>query len=558
MTGRISRLLSAVRGRLAGSQAGTLPASIAELTAGVDGPVVLLVNGDSRTPLADWLEAFGAERLTVLSADGHPIPGVRWLEVSGRREIEQQLMLLGSCAAIVDEVAADPVKQFERWARFGPAVGKGGWYAIRATSTPETWQERVEDLGQEVDDNLRAELVAAAAALRPAAGHLLLPQLHRHLLRVGERSIGAILPTRNPELVVTELAGRPAIEIPGRARVVAHGSEDVPIPQAPIEAQRLVCRWYRGELEVRTHLVTMVGDTLLPPSFRHSWANQLRNDELLPVGRSFAELKPRDVPPAVRLEGDYFDLNGAWPGHFGHVMTESLGKLWAWDEARAKVPGLKGLYRLPPGAEGPTFEAELFGAFGIPAEQIHWATTNVLVDSYVSPTVPWHNGRPFHFHPAIEDVWERLRTKFVTHDATSPSKIFVSRGHGERACRNQAEVEAWFAARGFAVVFPERLPLPEQATLFANAKVVAGFAGSALFNLLYADHVDKLIVLTHEGYTARNEWLFGMAVADELHYFWSEPDVRRAPGVKWRLAFHSTWAFDFDRFGAELEEAIAP
>ena len=555
MSRRGNSVLSGVHRRLAALRGRTLAARLAKLTAGVDGPVVLLLDGNAHNDLSTWVEAFGAARLTVL-AEHSPVPheGVRCVVVAGRREIDQELALLGACRIVVDEIAADPDKQLARWARFGLHVDLGGWYVVRAATSPLAWQAKVATFGEEVEPRMRAFLIESALHAVLAADHLLLPKRRRHVLRVNDRTADLLLPRRNPELQITTLASRPAELVTSRLQVFSHGPNDVFLPEVPFEAPRLTCQWYRGEVEARAQMLTISGATALPPSFRHAWAERPGNHGLADVGRRFAELPESTGAPA--LAGDYFDLNAAVPGHFGHVMTESLGKLWAWDEARRAIPGLQGLYRLPKGAEAPGFEATLFEAFGVPSDDIHWVTSDVSIESYVSPTVPWHNGRPFHFHPAVVDVWQRLRAALVIPGQATPERIFVSRGNGERPCRNQAEVEAWFAQRGFDVVFPERLSLPDQATLFANARVVAGFAGSALFNLLYAEHVDKVILLSHEQYSARNEWLYAVSVADELHYFWSEPETKAAAGVRWRASFHSTWSFDFERFGAELEQVV--
>ena len=67
-----------------------------------------------------------------------------------------------------------------------------------------------------------------------------------------------------------------------------------------------------------------------------------------------------------------------------------------------------------------------------------------------------------------------------------PLRLFCSRRPGKRSCHNAAEVEALFAAHGFAVVFPEDHPLPEQVRMVRDADVVAGFAGSGMFQIAFA------------------------------------------------------------------------
>lgn len=89
------RVTSAVQSRLAALRSRTLAARLAKLSAGVDGPVVLLLAGDVQHDLSTWVAAFGAARLTVL-AEHSPVlhEGVRCVAVAGRREIDQELTLL--------------------------------------------------------------------------------------------------------------------------------------------------------------------------------------------------------------------------------------------------------------------------------------------------------------------------------------------------------------------------------------------------------------------------------------------------------------------------------
>ena len=69
----------------------------------------------------------------------------------------------------------------------------------------------------------------------------------------------------------------------------------------------------------------------------------------------------------------------------------------------------------------------------------------------------------------------------------------MSRGSGAKAnrvCRNAKDVERYFADRGYTVVYPEDLSLAHQVATFREARVVAGFGGSAMFNLMYAEKLE--------------------------------------------------------------------
>ena len=78
--------------------------------------------------------------------------------------------------------------------------------------------------------------------------------------------------------------------------------------------------------------------------------------------------------------------------------------------------------------------------------------------------------------PRWVPAWRRARRP--SNQASRRSvRLFCSRRPGKRSCHNAAEVEGLFAAHGFAVVYPEDHPLPEQARMVRDADVVAGFAG---------------------------------------------------------------------------------
>jgi len=63
--------------------------------------------------------------------------------------------------------------------------------------------------------------------------------------------------------------------------------------------------------------------------------------------------------------------------------------------------------------------------------------------------------------------------------------IFVTRNGAARDLANEAEVGAALQARGFSVVNPGRLSLPEQMAVFQRARTVVGAHGAGLANLAF-------------------------------------------------------------------------
>ena len=77
-------------------------------------------------------------------------------------------------------------------------------------------------------------------------------------------------------------------------------------------------------------------------------------------------------------------------------------------------------------------------------------------------------------------------------DPAGSERLFVSRRrHGDlnRLCRDADQVESVFADHGFDIVYPEDYSLPDQAALFRTARVVAGFGGSGMFNLMHCQQL---------------------------------------------------------------------
>jgi capsular polysaccharide biosynthesis protein len=325
-------------------------------------------------------------------------------------------------------------------------------------------------------------------------------------------------------------------------------------------------RHYRGEIAMVSNALLHTPFTALPDSFRHHLSTNPTNPGLIDVSGDFARVRPRDRP-RTRLEGSYNHLDSENSGHYGHLLTEVMSRLWGWDEAKRQLPDLKAIFRIRYANERkPVLEQRIFGAFGIDVDDIVWVHEPVWLESVVGATPMWHNQVPHYVHPGLMSVWDRVRASLL-NEASAPTegfdrsggkRIFVSRQDisTNRACRNTREVESFFADRGFDVVYPENHDLAVQAAIFDRAEVVAGFGGSAMFNIVFSRDYQALILLNHEAYTARNEHLYTALLGGDIHYFWSTPDVPHPEGGWTEEAYYSSWAFDFERNSETLTEVI--
>jgi capsular polysaccharide biosynthesis protein len=331
-------------------------------------------------------------------------------------------------------------------------------------------------------------------------------------------------------------------------------------PARVLDSPASYLRHYEGEIGLLEGALAITENVILPDSFRWYDAPRVTHPRLLDIGGDYARLRqPVPWDNAAELDGSYFHFDYVNSGHYGHLMTEGLSKLWGWPLAKAADPDLKLVFRIPrrhrpQRRDYPDFS--LLRAFGVPEEDVVAVRGPVRVRSLVAATPMWHNHLPFHAHPDVARIWERLRAGFGRSPSDGVPRIFVTRRVGARACRNVEEVEAVFTAAGFRIVNPPGLSTAEQCEVFSAARVVAGFGGTGMFNLAYAHRVEDVIVLNQNSYDARNEHLFAAVHGARLHNFWSPADVPHPPDGWTRKAFRSTWAFDFDECGPPLRRLL--
>lgn len=336
-------------------------------------------------------------------------------------------------------------------------------------------------------------------------------------------------------------------------------SPNLPQPDAEISVPKRYLRAYSGDVRMVERCLTLQGNVALPQSFRFHLEQTLSNPRLENLDKDFGVIKNDLNYSWDYLPGVYYDLDSSNSGHFGHLTTEVLSRFWGWDEAKKQYPDLKALFRIrTPGERDPKLERTLFEAYGIAEQDIVWSPVPVQVDTLVAATPMWHNQFPHYADLEIRETWARMRDHLVDPEGPKYDRLFVSRrpSFANRQCHNTPELEQLFKAEGFTVIYPEDYSLAEQASIFANARVVAGFGGSALFNVMFASKLESLIVLNHQAYTARNEFMYGAVLGVDVTYFWSKPEKSHPIGGWSEAAYFSNWKFDFAALGSTLKKLL--
>jgi capsular polysaccharide biosynthesis protein len=407
----------------------------------------------------------------------------------------------------------------------------------------------------------RGRMLADRRVLSEAIGQLRMG--HQHVMAVNQ--VPALAKMREHEMDhVLRLRparfGRVLETVPGgrfQSRCVSRQSTERPVePIHPTyNAPPVSLREYTNVICLPQQ-VARQRNLLLPDTFRKNDAPRLMHSRLEETSERFA--RPLDRRTPTPLPGTYYYLDSEFPGHFGHALTEQLSRLWALPVAQQAHPNLKVLMsRRPSRRQLTTFERQILAAAGLADDDIVLVDRPVHVDRLLAATPMF--SAPDYVHPGIEAVWARVGDVLVASapDRLYPARVFCSRRAERRPCHNRSEVEALFAALGFAVVYPEDLPFVEQARMFREADVIAGFAGSALLSLVFSRRGKHVIVLSTESYAVRNEHLICSVLGHPLDVVWSKPDVNHPEGGWDRDAFRAGFTFDFDREGLFLAEVLA-
>lgn len=540
-----------------------------------DRKAVLILASDTPPEVVhSHLSRFRRHRRIVLAFDRLP----EWDEtgeefdyyhVAKPAHLHWNLKMLGPVDAIMDGWSGSGSTKLDRLRNLFFHLRDKGTYIIpwsAVSKEPETLAEHLHAVNirlagdQSVEKDVAdREFFRAVSAMRIDRTEARLIKRGHHYLKLRDDEASRVLPHRSPILVdepVRTKEGVLALPAPvqsfGASRQMRNLPEEVDYPA-------LHLRHYRGKIGLVSNSLVFAENSILPDSFRHHLASGLRNVRLINVQQDWGRIRPQLVPKTT-LKGSYYLVDSENSGHFGHLMTEVISRLWGWDRAKADDPDLKALFRIRfTNERDPNLERTIFRAYGIDESDIAWVDEPVWLNSAWAATPQFHNQVPHYVHPGILETWHRIRDGLPSVDVPTSEKLFVSRSAELRArrCTNRPEVESWFRDAGFRVIYPEQYSMPEQAHIFAHARVIAGFGGSAMFNAIFADRLEHLIVLNQEAYTARNEHLIAMVLGAKLTYLWNRPEVGHTGGVWSKDAYRSKWSFDFGRHQEALKTVLS-
>lgn len=229
-------------------------------------------------------------------------------------------------------------------------------------------------------------------------------------------------------------------------------------------------------------------------------------------GDQVSSIDPKTLPPEQRggtwLAGRTLYL-GNFMNPYGHFITESLSRYWfetaaAFDHIVA-YPFMHNdgeiLIR--------EFHRYLAGLLNVPIDRMAVLRSQTVFDEIVVPEQLWTYN--MHVNGRMREIYERIRARHAAKG--SCGRIFLSRAVAPRLANVQA-VEEMFASFGFRIIYPERLAIADQLSLYANCEILASVAGSGMHNCLFAR--PGLMTIEVGDSRARRRPVFMQRIANEL------------------------------------------
>lgn len=135
-------------------------------------------------------------------------------------------------------------------------------------------------------------------------------------------------------------------------------------------------------------------------------------------------------------------------------------------------------------------------------------------------------------------------------------RLFLTRSDaGFRRLKNEADLHPLLRAHGFEIISPSTLSVPEQARLFSEAEIVAGPAGAAFANLVFASPGARVLEIAPPGWLAVYHWMISARGGLSHTILLGEgPVMRGVPDVSARAR---DFVVDPRKFAAALESLCA-
>ena len=178
--------------------------------------------------------------------------------------------------------------------------------------------------------------------------------------------------------------------------------------------------------------------------------------------------------------------------HYGHFITESLARLYAWNDSEFKGVVFQCADNVSTYSDLPAWASDALSMFGVGPEEFLVVKDCTYFESIsVDPAGIELNG----FYNNIHADYLASVISRNLGPGKGYEKVYVSRSlfsKGVVAC--ESLLERTFKENGYHIIHPEKCSFREQLRSLKGAKVVVGLSGSALHTLMFLDQVPSALV----------------------------------------------------------------
>lgn len=186
------------------------------------------------------------------------------------------------------------------------------------------------------------------------------------------------------------------------------------------------------------------------------------------------------------IEEPVLFLGAIWP-HYGHFLTDSMARLWALDEFDRHMPVVFINNHCDDFLKYDYINT-IFDALQLTSRRILDCKTPYLFKRIFVPTASiQHSYRIFDCH-------QRAHLKVASVNARLESggiaeKVYLSRSalrDKDRKSADEGRLEETLRADGFEIMYPEKLSMSQQISIFNSSKWIVGTLGSAFHTSLFS------------------------------------------------------------------------
>jgi len=199
---------------------------------------------------------------------------------------------------------------------------------------------------------------------------------------------------------------------------------------------------------------------------------------------------PKPVHPSQTVPGTWL-----WAGvlfdHFGHFLTESLTRMWAWYHLTEPVAGICYMPKRPGrGGELRSYQTQVLAAFGVDVP-VHLVTEPTQFESLIVPGQGFGLGAISTGTPLMRQA---VRAHFgVTIQPDGPERLYLSRSRLDPAAgaiMGEVLLEDRLRAEGYEIFHPQDHDIPTQIARYKAARklIIADGSTGHLFAFVGREH----------------------------------------------------------------------